>query len=109
MITFFLIALFILFPKHVIISIIVVQELNKINPFFFYTICIPQHTLYGLIQHYMTSFDLLLSQSPFPEDHRIYNFGKGIPGLHNYKFSFSYTCVGVEKRNFERNFKYFFS
>lgn len=35
-----------------------------------------------------------LDSVPLPE---IYNFGRGLPGLHNYEFSFSYRCVGVEK------------
>lgn len=60
-----------------------------------------RHTLSGLIHHYMT----ILSH-PSQGNIKINNFGKGLPGLPNYEFSFSYRCV-VEEKIFEKKIKYF--
>ena len=40
-------------------------------------------------------------QNPYPGDHQIHNFGKGIPALHHYAFGFSQTCAVVKKKIFE--------
>ena len=40
-------------------------------------------------------------RTPTPEDHQIYNFGKGLPALHHYAFGFSQTCAVVKKKIFE--------
>ena len=34
---------------------------------------------------------------PYPGDHQIYNFGRGLPALHHYAVSFSQACVVVKK------------
>ena len=40
-------------------------------------------------------------RTPTPGDHQIYDFGKGLPALHHYTFSFSKACADVEKNIFE--------
>ena len=42
-------------------------------------------------------------QNPYPGDHQIYNFGRGLPALYHYAFSFSQTCAVVEKKIFENS------
>ena len=37
------------------------------------------------------------SQKPDTGGHEIYNFGRGLPSLHNCAISFSSTCAEVEK------------
>ena len=53
--------------------------------------CLHKNTLYQVWPH----------QNLFPEDHQIYNFGRGLPALHHYAFSFSQTCVVIKKKIFE--------
>lgn len=36
-----------------------------------------------------------------PKEHGILQFGRGLPSLHNYEFSFSYRWMGVDKKFFE--------
>lgn len=44
-----------------------------------------------------------LSQNPFPEGHKIYNFGRRLRGLHNYKFIFFSYRVWEYRRKFFEN------
>ena len=52
-------------------------------------------------KHYVPSLPppLPWGQNPYPGDHQIYNFGKGIPALHHYAFGFSQTC-GCKEEDF---------
>ena len=54
-------------------------------------------------KHYVPSLPppLPWGQNPYPGDHQIHNFGKGIPALHHYAFGFSQTCAVVKKKIFE--------
>ena len=51
--------------------------------------------------HYVPSLAPPWGQNPYPGDHQIYNFGKGIPALHHYAFGFSQTFVVVKKKIFK--------
>jgi hypothetical protein len=42
-----------------------------------------------------------LGQNRYPEEYEIHNFGRGLFALHHHAFSFSSTCVVVEKKIFE--------
>jgi hypothetical protein len=46
-------------------------------------------------------FALPWGQNRYPEDYKFDNFGRGLLGLHHHAFSFSSTCVVVEKKIFE--------
>ena len=52
-------------------------------------------------KHYVPSLAPPWGQNPYPGDHQIYNFGRGLPALHHYAFSFSQTCAVVKKKIFE--------
>ena len=51
--------------------------------------------------HINTMYQVWPHQNLYPRDHQIYNFGRGLPALHHYAFSFSQTCVVVKKKIFE--------
>jgi hypothetical protein len=46
-------------------------------------------------------FALPWGQNRYPEDYKFHNFGRGPLALHHHAFSFSSTCVVVEKKIFE--------
>jgi hypothetical protein len=46
-------------------------------------------------------FALPWGQNRYPEDYKFHNFGRGLLALHHNAFSFSSTCVVVEKKIFE--------
>jgi hypothetical protein len=46
-------------------------------------------------------FALPWGQNYYPEDYKFHNFSKGLLALHHHAFSFSTTCVVVEKKIIE--------
>jgi hypothetical protein len=46
-------------------------------------------------------FALPWGQNRYPEDYKFHNFGRGLLALHHHAFSFSSTCVVVEKKIFK--------
>ena len=54
-----------------------------------------------IYKHYVPSLAPPWGQNPYPGDHQIYNFGKGLLALHHYAFGFSQTCAVVKKKIFE--------
>ena len=40
-------------------------------------------------------------RTPYPGDHQIYNFGRGLPALHHHAFGFFQACAVVKKKIFE--------
>ena len=52
-------------------------------------------------KHYKPSLARPGVRTPYPGDHQIYNFGKGLPALHHYAFGFFQTCAVVKKKIFE--------
>jgi hypothetical protein len=46
-------------------------------------------------------FALPWGQNCYPGDYKIHNFGRGLLALHHHAFSFTSTCVVVEKKIFE--------
>ena len=51
--------------------------------------------------HYVPSLAPPWGQNPYPGDHQIYNFGRGLPALHHHAFSFSQACAVIKKKIFE--------
>ena len=54
-----------------------------------------------LLTHYVPNLTPPWGQNPYPGDHQIYNFGRGLPALHHHGFSFSQACAVVKKKIFE--------